>query len=205
MAEPRALWAEAFIKAQSDLPLIPKTKSATITTKTGGSYAYQFADLPDVLAAAVPVLNKHGLGVGQSVAGDAREVTVTTRIYHTSGHCEEFGPLVLPSGGDARSAGSAITYAKRYGLCSALGVAPEDDDDGARHRPRPDPQPDLDDLARLSTNKLKAEALAIAEAPEKAAVLFAEAVKAVGLNPDEPVPLDRAQEVRTELTARSSK
>jgi len=39
--------------------------------------------------------------------------------------------LKLPMGKvTAQGAGSAVTYARRYSLCAALGIAAEDDDDG---------------------------------------------------------------------------
>ncbi len=131
-------WAEAFTAAQSDLPPVLKRHEATIPTKSGGGYSYQYADLNDVLEAVRPVLNKHGLSISQSSVSEEGKIGVVTRIYHTSGHVETFGPLLLPAGGDARSAGSAITYARRYGLCAALGIAPDDDDDGeAAREPEP--------------------------------------------------------------------
>jgi len=41
----------------------------------------------------------------------------------------EFGPLDLPvAGGTSQAYGSAITYARRYGMQCALGIATEDDD-----------------------------------------------------------------------------
>ena len=119
-------WTEAFTKAQAELPSIAKQHEATI----GTSYSYKYADLNDVLEAVRPVLNKHGLSIAQSTVSEEGQIGVVTRIYHTSGHVETFGPLLLPAGGDARSAGSAITYARRYGLCAALGISPDDDDDG---------------------------------------------------------------------------
>jgi hypothetical protein len=128
-------WAEAFTAAQAELPPIGKRHEATIPTKTGGGYSYKYADLNDVLEAVRPVLNKHGLSISQSTVSEEGRIGVVTRIYHTSGHVETFGPLLLPAGGDARSAGSAITYARRYGLCAALGIAPDDDDDGAAAEP----------------------------------------------------------------------
>lgn len=125
-------WTEAFVRAQSEFPQINKGQKATIPTKKGGEYEYTYAALPDVLEAVKSVLEKNGLAVAQSVAGDERSIAVETRIYHNAGHVESFGPLVLPSGGDARAAGSAITYARRYALCAALGLAPDEDDDGAQ-------------------------------------------------------------------------
>lgn len=129
--EAMTAWAVAFAKAQSEFPPIGKGQKATIPTKSG-EYSYTYAALPDILDAVSPILHENGFSIAQSVAGDQSTIAVETRIYHKDGCCEVFGPLVLHSGGDARSAGSAITYARRYALCAALGIAPDEDDDGAR-------------------------------------------------------------------------
>lgn len=125
-----AVWMEAFVKAQAEFPSIHKDKTATIQTKAGGSFSYSYADLPTILEQVNPILKKHGFAVGQAVVSENGNVGVETRIYHKSGHVEVFGPLFLPSGDDARSAGSAVTYARRYSLCAALGIATDEDDDG---------------------------------------------------------------------------
>jgi hypothetical protein len=128
--ESQRAWAEAFSAAQTEFPPIGKGKSATIETRGGGSYSYSYADLPTIIELVTPVLQKHGLSVGQSaVSLESGQIGVETRVYHTAGHVETFGPLFLPGGNDARSAGSAVTYARRYSLCAALGIAPDDDDD----------------------------------------------------------------------------
>ena len=119
-------WAEAFTKAQAEFP--PILKGQTVDT---GSYSYRYADLPSILDAVRPVLKEHGLAVGQAVISEDSRVGVETRIYHTSGHVERFGPVFLHAGSDAKSAGSAVTYARRYSLCAALGIAADEDDDGA--------------------------------------------------------------------------
>jgi len=138
-------WAEAFAAAQAEMPDIPKTCTATIPTKSGG-YDYRYADLPSILSAVRPVLHKHGLSVAQEVAGEVGTVAVSTIIFHTSGFERRFGPLTLAVAGDARAAGSAITYARRYSLTAALGIAPDDDDDAAvastpKPAAKPKPQP----------------------------------------------------------------
>jgi len=138
-------WAAAFVAAQADMPDIPKTSSATIPTKGGTSFSYRYADLPAVLAAVKPVLQKHGLAVSQEVTSGDGTVGVSTTIWHTSGESVTFGPVLLAVAGDARAAGSAVTYARRYSLTAALGIAPDDDDDGAAAKPakrKPAPKPD---------------------------------------------------------------
>lgn len=139
-------FAKAFLAAQKEFPTIAKTKTAKIPTKSGGEYSYTYADLTDVLDAVRPVLHNNGLSVAQAAVSVEGGVGVETRLYHTSGHVEVFGPVVLPSGGDARAAGSAITYSRRYSLCAALGIAADEDTDGAQPT-RPDPQVEQVDLA----------------------------------------------------------
>lgn len=125
-------WARDFVKVQLDMPPITKDSKANIPTKGGGSYSYSYADLGAIVDKAVPTLNAHGFSIAQDTVTDGNQIGVNTRIYHKSGHVEIFGPLLLPGGGDARSAGSAVTYARRYALTAALGIAVEDDDDGGR-------------------------------------------------------------------------
>jgi hypothetical protein len=128
---PRSEWAAAFVAAQEDMPHISKSQKAEIPTKSGGKYEYSYAPLPDIIDAVRPILAKHGLAQAQDVVASNGVVVVTTRIYHKAGHAETFGPLHLHAGGDARAAGSAITYARRYALCAALGISPDTDTDAA--------------------------------------------------------------------------
>lgn len=126
MPEPLQEWIEAFTAAQAEFPAIGK--GSVVDT---GTFSYKYATLPDILALVRPVLHARHLSFSQSVSGERGEIAVETRIYHSGGHVEVFGPLVL-NGGDAKAAGSAITYARRYALTAALGIAPDEDDDGAQ-------------------------------------------------------------------------
>ena len=138
-----APWQEfsaAWVDALAEMPPIPKDQTAN-----AGSYSYKYAGFPTIRDTVVPILAKHGLAHAQDVTTRDGKIAVTTRIYHKSGHVEHFGPLELPAGSNAQSAGSAITYARRYALQSALGLATEDDDDGARASRQPEPQPERTD------------------------------------------------------------
>lgn len=114
----------AFVAALNELTDVVKDKKAD-----AGSYNYAYADLAAATGAARVTLSKHGLAVAQD-ANTAEDgmVAVTTRIYHTAGHVETFGPLTMPRGRGPQDTGSAITYARRYSLMAALGLATEDDD-----------------------------------------------------------------------------
>src|SRR3990167_8709519 len=89
-----AAWAKAWVAAWAELPGIWQGRKGTIPTKAGGSYEYNYAALPDILAVARPVLAKHGLAVAQSVVGVEGGIGVETRIIHEAGHIVVFGPAV---------------------------------------------------------------------------------------------------------------
>lgn len=128
--DPRVEWIVAFTKAQGLLPTIGK--ESRVNT---GQYQYTYAALPDILDAISPVLRANGLVLTQSVAGTTGSVEIETRIYHKAGWVETFGPTTIGVSGNAQAVGSAITYARRYALTAALGIAPDDDDDGQSARP----------------------------------------------------------------------
>jgi hypothetical protein len=120
--------AAAYVKAQAEMPSIDKGKTARVDTKSGGSYSYSYADLADALDAIRPILAKHGLAVVQDPVSRQRSIDVFTTLLHESGECMSFGPLTFPTGDTPQAVGSAITYARRYALLAALGLATEDDD-----------------------------------------------------------------------------
>ena len=64
-------------------------------------------------------------------------VTVETIFLHESGEQYSAGKLHVPATKfDAQGYGSALTYARRYSLMAACGIAPEDDDGEAARKQR---------------------------------------------------------------------
>lgn len=90
----------------------------------------KYADLADILDHARHQLGAVGLAVTQETVTAEAGIGVLTRVIHRSGQYLEYGPLWLPQGANAQQHGSAITYARRYALAAALGIAAETDDDG---------------------------------------------------------------------------
>jgi len=90
----------------------------------------KYADLASVVEAIRVAFASNGLSYIQTVEpSDKDEVRVETTILHSSGEWIACGILSLPvSKSDAQGYGSALTYARRYSLSAATGVAPEDDD-----------------------------------------------------------------------------
>ena len=102
----------------------------------------KYADLGSVWDACRSHLSENGIAVAQSVIHYAPAVLnspevgpvmlMVTRLAHSSGQWIEDGgtPLIL-STQDMQGLGSALTYARRYGLMAMVGIAPEDDDANA--------------------------------------------------------------------------
>jgi len=122
--------AEALAAVQADLPEVRKAETAKVPTKTGGSYSYTYADLAAITRVILPRLGQVGLSwtTKPTIVGD--RFVLVYKLLHSSGEFEE-GAYPLPDRGSPQEIGSAITYARRYALCSVTGVAPDDDDDAA--------------------------------------------------------------------------
>ncbi len=117
--------AVALVKAQSEYG--PALKSSE-----NPHYKSRYADLASCVEAVVGSLNKHDIAFMQRVLPSSSGVTVETIFIHTSGETLSSGPLHVPvQKNDAQGYGSALTYARRYSLMSACGIAPEDDDGNA--------------------------------------------------------------------------
>jgi hypothetical protein len=166
--------AAALVKAQGEFPEIAKDKTGKISgksKKTGKYYdfEYKYADLPAVISAVTPALNKNGLAVIQiPMDGD-----LVTTILHESGE-RISGNMKLPENTSPQELGSWITYLRRYSLCAMLGIAADEDDDAgsaeAGHQERgtepPPPEPPPPDPApepsehEITVRKLFADGMA---------------------------------------------
>lgn len=91
----------------------------------------KYADLASVWDACRGPLSKNGLSVLQPVSADGAKVTVTTILAHSSGEWLEESLTMTAQQNTPQGVGSAITYGRRYGLASMVGIAPEDDDGNA--------------------------------------------------------------------------
>lgn len=93
----------------------------------------KYVPLENVTDVIDKVAPEYGLSYAQEALTNADKgmVGVTTLLTHESGEWIEFEPLFLKADKQtAQGYGSAITYARRYALSSAFGIASETDDDG---------------------------------------------------------------------------
>jgi ERF superfamily len=95
-----------------------------------GTYKYKYASLEAILRAVRPVLAEHRLAVRQSIDGDGEQLTISTELWHASGHVFKAGRVSVRMPGSPQQVGSAASYFRRYELVAALGIAAGTDDDG---------------------------------------------------------------------------
>jgi hypothetical protein len=95
---------------------------------TNPAFRSKYADLASVMEAVRAPLQSHGLEFVQTI----RDGAVITVVMHESGESMELAPFpIVATKLDAQGHGSALTYARRYSLQTALGVPAEDDDGNA--------------------------------------------------------------------------
>ena len=94
------------------------------------TFESRYANLDSVWCACREPLTKNGLSIWQHVVhGSDGRAYLQTTIGHLSGQTlSDHGIPLLLGRQDMQGLGSALTYARRYGLMAAVGIAPEDDD-----------------------------------------------------------------------------
>lgn len=111
---------------------ISKAQSEMTGAKKGAKNPFfksNYSDLSMVIEALSEPFANNELCFVQAAEMNELKISVITRIIHSSGQWIESETQLPPTKNDAQGYGSAITYAKRYGLQSLAGV-PSVDDDG---------------------------------------------------------------------------
>lgn len=123
--------AKAFVAAQKEF-------APALKTSSNPHFKSRYADLAACVEAVIDALNNHGIALTQVTHECEGGVMVETVFLHESGETMSGGKLYLPaSKQDAQGYGSALTYARRYALMAACGIAPEDDDGNAATKSAP--------------------------------------------------------------------
>ncbi|QXA07945.1 ERF family protein [Acinetobacter pittii] len=126
---------QSFSVMVNEIPVIAKSSTADVQTKTGSKFAIKYASLDEIVEVVRPILSKHGFSVSFR---HEQETQAHIKIYcvlrHRDGHSIQ-NELILPldiSGAKnaVQSVGSTVTYGKRYTLCSILNIATGSDNNG---------------------------------------------------------------------------
>lgn len=115
----------ALVKAQAGF-------APALKTSNNPHYRSKYADLSACIEAVIDALNSNGIALVQKTHPHDGGVCVETLFVHESGEVLSAGTLSVPAPkNDPQGYGSALTYARRYSLMAACGIAPEDDDGNA--------------------------------------------------------------------------
>jgi hypothetical protein len=135
----------ALVKAQTEF-------GPALKTHTNPAFRSKYANLSACVEAVVDALNNNKIFLMQPTHLCEDGVIVETVFIHASGEQISSGKLHVPATKhDAQGYGSALTYARRYSLMAACGIAPEDDDGNAaskpapkaKQEPKPEPKPEI--------------------------------------------------------------
>ena len=125
--------AAALVKAQ-------KAFGPALKSSSNPHFKSRYADLAACVEAVMDGLNDNGIALIQQTHECDSGVIVETVFLHESGEIFSAGKLHVPAvKHDAQGYGSALTYARRYSLMAACGIAPEDDDGNAASKRTPPP------------------------------------------------------------------
>lgn len=122
--------ATAFVKAKMAFgPVLKNKNNPHLKSK--------YADLESCLEAVDTACLANGIAMYQETSECVNGVIVETVFLHASGESLRCGRLHVPAiKMDPQGYGSALTYARRYSLLSACGIAAEDDDGNESSKPR---------------------------------------------------------------------
>jgi len=125
-------FSRALVEFQATCPAIPRSSTANIATKSGGTFSYTYADLEQIVETIRPHLAAHGLSFTFDSVADGKALKCACTLRHANGHSITAG-FALPT--DSASAmseqqkvGAALTFAKRQALVAVLGLTLTDPD-----------------------------------------------------------------------------
>lgn len=124
----------ALCDMQGDMAAPKRTKEAKVKgrTRNGGEYeyTYNYAPLDEIIATIKAPMKTAGLAYRQFLAQRNGQHVMRTIIAHRSGQWMGTDyPIFWDETRGMQGFASGVTYARRYGLMLALGIAAEDDDD----------------------------------------------------------------------------
>jgi hypothetical protein len=102
----------------------------------------KYADLASVMDACMPALNANGIAVTQPVKREDGEIVLYTILHHADSDqtLDDGGLPLIVNKRDMQGLGSALTYARRYGLMAMAGISADDDDGNAAAKAAPPAQ-----------------------------------------------------------------
>ena len=132
----------ALAAAQAEMEMVAKGAINPAFKGEGKPKGTPYADLADVVTAVKGPLNSHGIAFfHQFIPGEGLHIMRTVLVHGESDSRIECDVPLVVDRQNMQGMKSATTYAKRIGLESVTGVAPEDDDGNAAAAAAPKNEP----------------------------------------------------------------
>lgn len=139
--------------------VLKKGNSVSVQTKKGGKYSYKYTDLAQIHE----YLEAEGLSYEATIKRvDGEDYMFITKIDKEGNKSEPMQEAKIPKvelsdrSNAAQEYGSALTYARRYSLLMAYGLATEDDDAQSLNRPKGG-EVSAGDYKRLDFDEIRAK------------------------------------------------
>lgn len=151
---------KALCKAQAAMP-------RAIKDSDNPFFKSKYADLTAVQDACFPPLQENGFAIIHTMGQNDTGSYLETILMHESGAVWSCPVPLIVDKGNMQGLGSAITYARRYGIMCLSGVAPEDDDGNNAvanppKRNQQKPPTATDDPFKATTSDIECEVTKIA-------------------------------------------
>ena len=119
---------KAFVKFRTSIPGLHKD---------GKAHNYKYVSLDNIMDNIIPLAEANGFRISHQQSEDEKGEFLVTKIEHVSGWTDATRTPLRYSvntdtGKTMQSMGSALTYARRYGISCLLGITADEDDDGAK-------------------------------------------------------------------------
>ena len=123
LLQPTPSLAAALVKAQAQMQHAELDGS-------NPHFKSKYATLSAVIDAVKGPLTDNGISYLLMPTPQPNGIEITVRFIHESGETMDCGTVFVPADkNNAHGLGSALTYARRYALATACGIASEEDDD----------------------------------------------------------------------------
>ena len=121
-------YIKALCEAKKEIKQPSHDSKVDFFGKKGGRLKFDYASLKEVLVSLAPLFN-HGIIFSQNEVMENGKWFLRTTVSHVEGFEKSYDTFLKNNTEDQKEFASAITYARRYALCSIFGLYGQKDVD----------------------------------------------------------------------------